>query len=66
MKLLVASLGKEIDGGNPSFLGEEKFIMRRYATLQVWSPYKDGLESPPDLDSQIPQARAGGTGGNSS
>ncbi len=54
------------EGGNPSPLGEEKFIIRRYVMSQVWSPYEDGFESSPDLDSQILQARAGGTGGDTS
>ena len=29
------------DGGNPSPLGEEKFIYCRYATLSTWSTYKE-------------------------
>jgi|OpeIllAssembly_1097287.scaffolds.fasta_scaffold2956885_2 hypothetical protein len=66
MKLMADFIGKEVEGGNPSPLGEEKFIMRRYATLQAWSPSQAGLENPPDLDSQILQPRADGTGGDSS
>jgi hypothetical protein len=66
MKLFADSLGKEVEGGNSSPLGEEKFIICGYATLQAWSPCQAGLERPPDPDSQILQPRAGGTGGDSS
>jgi len=65
MKLSADSFGKEVDGGNPSPLGEEKFMINHYTSLQAWSPYKDGLERLRDPESQVPQARSGGTGGDS-
>jgi len=33
--------------------------------LQTWSPYDAGIENPPDVDYQMVQARARGTGGDS-
>jgi hypothetical protein len=65
MKLLVDSLGKEVDGANPSPFGEEKFMICFYAAFKAWSRHKNELESLPDLDSQIALARAAGTGGDS-
>jgi len=43
------------DGGNPSPLGEEKFIVYRYATLSTWSTYKKRPEGLLNLDSEMIQ-----------
>jgi len=66
MKLSADSFGKEVDGGNPSPLGEEKFMITECVTLQAWNPCKDGLETLCNPESQVPQARSGGAGGDSS
>ena len=42
------------DGGNPSPLGEEKFIYCRYATLSTWSTYKERPQGSLNLDTEIP------------
>jgi len=66
MKLSADSFGKEVDGGNPSPLGEEKLMINHYKSLQAWSPYKDGLETLRNPESQVKQALSGGTGGDAS
>jgi hypothetical protein len=50
------------DGGNPSPLGEEKFVNSRHPTLEAWRPYKVGFGSPTDPDPYVRQAVAGRAG----
>jgi len=66
MKLPADCFGKEVDGGNPSPLGEENFMISKCVTLQAWNPYKDGLETLRNPESQVKQALSGGTGGDAS
>ena len=54
------SFEKEVAEEKRSPSSEQKPIVCCEAPLQASSPYGDGLESPPDLDSQILQARAKG------
>ncbi len=43
------------NGGNPSPLGEEKFIIYRYAILSTWSTYIKRPEGSLNLDPEMIQ-----------
>ncbi len=49
------------DGRNPSPLGEEKFIICRYATLPTGCTDQNGPQGTPDLASQISEASVDGS-----